>query len=258
MENTIVNPADSLDTTELPPNNLVLFVRAGKDGESLGGCPFCQRMFMLLLIKTKDEDIVFTVKTVNMAKAPLDFKKIASRLPVIMHGKEIISDPDEMIQYVDEHFPDPPMAYDSVKAAQACQDVFSKFSFYIKDVSHSAAPLLSELQKLNSYLEQSPHLFLTRDYPDHLDCIMLPKLQHIRVVAKAFKDFDIPATLKGFWRYMGNAYTFPVFKKTCPSDQEIVYHWQNKPELPRLTKDKQRLYAPEGTPRYSHDIPTSS
>ena len=31
-----------------------LFVKAGRDGESYGGCPICQRFFMLLLIKVGD------------------------------------------------------------------------------------------------------------------------------------------------------------------------------------------------------------
>ena len=210
---------------------------------------------MILLMKANAGELTFTVQTVSMAKAPTDFKKIASRLPVVMHGSEIISDPDEMIQYVDEHFPYPPMAYDNVKAAEASMNVFSKFSFYIKDVSHSPAPLLAELRRLNSYIEQSPHKFLCRDVPDHLDCMMLPKLQHIRVVAKAYKDFDIPKEFRGVWQYLANAYHYDVFRKTCPSDQEIVYHWMCKPELPRLGKDKELHYSPEGAARYSFDVP---
>lgn len=252
----IVHGATKIDGSTMPPNHLILFVKAGKDGESFGGCPFCHRMFMLLLMKANAGELTFTVQTVNMAKAPTDFKKIASRLPVIMHGTEIISDPDEMVQYVDEHFPYPPMAYDNVKAAEACRDVFSKFSFYIKDVSNSATPLLMELQKLNDYLESSPHKFLCRDVPDHLDCMMLPKLQHIRVVSKAFMDFEIPDQLHGLWQYLANAYGYDVFRKTCPSDQEIVYHWQCKPEVHRLPKEKRNYYAPEGAPpRYTYSVP---
>ena len=238
-----------------PSNHLELFVKAGKDGESYGGCPLCQRMFMILLLKANAGELTFTVTTVNMAKPPADFKKLASRLPVIVHGNEILSDPDEMIQYIDEHFPYPPMAYDNVKAAQACLNVFSKFSFYVKDVSHSPAPLLTELQKLNIYLDQSPHKFLCRDVPDHLDCIMLPKLQHIRVAAKAFKDFDFPVDLKGVWRYLKNAYDYDVFKQPCPSDQEIVSHWLCKPELPKLLKEKEHFYSTDGKTRYSFDTP---
>ena len=241
-----------------PSNHLVLFVRAGKDGESYGGCVLCQRMFMILLMKAKAGELTFTVKTVNMSKASVDFKKIASRLPVIMHGSEIISDPDEMIQYIDDNFPYPPMAYDKVKANDACMNVFSKFSFYIKDVSNSSTPLLAELKKLNDYLENAPHKFLCRDVPDHLDCMMLPKLQHIQVVSKAYKDFEIPADLKGLWRYLKTAYDEEVFTRTCPTDQEIVYHWQCKPELPRLDKATMHLYDTEGSPRYSFSVPAGS
>ncbi len=252
----IIHGATTLDGNSMPPNHLILFVKAGKDGESFGGCPFCHRMFMLLLMKANAGELTFTVQTVNMAKAPSDFKKIASRLPVVMHGSEIISDPDEMIQYVDEHFPSPPMAYDNVKAAEASMNVFSKFSFYIKDVSHSPVPLVMELRKLNNYLDQTPYKFLTRDIPDHLDCMMLPKLQHIRVVSKAFKEFDIPDEFTALWSYLCNAYHYDVFRKTCPSDQEIVYHWQNKPELATLPKDKQLQYSSSGTPRYSYQVPS--
>ena len=59
-------------------------------------------------------------------------------------------------------------------------------------MSHSADSLVSELRRLDSYLAESPFRFLCRDIPDHLDCIMLPKLHHIRVVARALKAFDIP------------------------------------------------------------------
>ena len=240
---------------QAPTNHLELFVKAGKDGESYGGCPLCQRMFMILLMKANAAELTFTVTTVNMAKPPADFKKLASRLPVIVHGSEILSDPDEMIQYIDEHFPYPPLAYDNVKAAQACRDVFSKFSFYIKDVSHSAGPLLAELRKLSAYLSEATTTFLCRDVPDHLDCLMLPKLQHIRVVAKAFKDFDIPADLTGLWGYLHNAYNYDVFRQTCPSDQEIIHHWLNKPELPKLPKATEHHLLSSAEPRYSLDVP---
>ena len=237
-------------------NHLELFVRAGKDGESLGGCPLCQRIFIILLSKAKAGQLTFTVTTVNMSKPPAEFKRLASRLPVLIHGPEIICDPDEMIQYIDERFPHPQLEYHNERAAEVCMDVFSKFSFYIKDVSHSTVPLLMELQRLNDYLESSPHKFLCRStLPDHLDCLMLPKLQHIRVVAKAFKDFEIPSSFSGLWRYLDNAYSSDIFRQTCPSDQEIVYHWQCKPECPRLSKEKQNLYSPEGRPRYSIDLP---
>ena len=241
-----------------PSSHLELFVKAGKDGESYGACPLCQRMFMILLLKANQGELTFTVTTVNMAKPPPDFKKISSRLPVVVHGTEIISDPDEMIQYIDANFPYPPLQYDNVKSHQSCLEVFSKFSYYIKDVSHSPAGLISELRKINKALEQNGSKFLAEDYMTHLDCMMLPKLQHIRVASKAFKNFEFPEDLTFLWRYLGRCYESDVFRKTCPSDQEVVHHWTTKPELSKLGMEKELLYSTETPPRYSHQIPDSA
>lgn len=41
-----------------------LFLQAGHDGENVGNCPFCQRLFMVLWLK----GVKFTVTTVDMRK----------------------------------------------------------------------------------------------------------------------------------------------------------------------------------------------
>lgn len=86
---------------------------------------------------------------------------------------------------------------------------FRRFSFYIRDVAHSPAALLQELRRIDAHLAESETSFMRRnDRPDHLDCMLLPKLQHIRVAAGALRDFDIPAELTALWRYLGNAYRY--------------------------------------------------
>jgi hypothetical protein len=236
-----------------------LYVRAGKNGESLGGCPVCQRFFMVLLTKAEfNRDMSLVVTTVNAARPPIELLSVqvsASRLPVLRYGTDFISDPDDIDKYVDGIFHEPPMTYDNAAAARACRDFFSKFSFYIKSVAHSHDALLAELYRLNTYLDESHHRFLCRHDPDNLDCITLPKLQHVRVVSKALKGFDIPAQLTGLWSYLATAYQTPAFRNSCPSDQEIVEHWQNKPECPSLDKQAAQYYSTEGKPRYSFDVP---
>jgi chloride intracellular channel protein 2 len=242
---------EGADTKEIE-----LYVRAGKNGEALGGCPVCQRFFMVLLTKAEfNRDMSLVVTTVNAARPPPELTGGASRLPVLRYGKDVISDPDEIDKYIDSVFHEPPMTYDNASAAKACRDVFSKFSFYVKDVARSHEPLLAELYKLNAYLEESPFRFLCRNDPDNLDCMMLPKLQHIRVVSKALKGFDIPAQLTGLWRYLATAYDTPAFRNSCPSDQEIVEHWQSKKECPSLDKQSAHYYSTEAPARYSYDVP---
>lgn len=238
-------------------DHVELFIRAGRDEVSPAGCPLCQRFHMILLMKQNLGNLKLTVTPIDIKRPPPDFKRIAGRLPAIIHNDETLTDPDEMVQYIDKHFHYPPMAYDNLKAAEACRDVFSKFSFFIKDVANSPAALIAELQKLNDYLASSPHKYLCRDGPDHLDCLMLPKLQHIRVASKELKGFDIPSELTAFWRYMNTAYHTDIFTQTCPSDQEIVSHWVDKPQCPQYTKEKKIKVALGENATYSLSIPSN-
>jgi len=135
-----------------------------------------------------------------------------------------------------------------------------RFSYFIKDVSHTPASLLTELHCLDTYLVSSGRRYLcSDDHPTHLDCIMLPKLQHIRVAAGALRDFRIPAELRGLWRYMETAYQSDLFFKTCPADEEIIAHWLEKPEC-RAVVDKAMLSsaALDRPPTYSFDVPPST
>lgn len=238
-------------------DHVELFIRAARDDVSPAGCPLCQRFHMILLMKQNLGNLKLTVTPIDIKRPPPDFKKIAGRLPALIHGDETLTDPDEMVQYIDKHFHYPPMAYDNLKAAEACRDVFSKFSFFIKDVATTPAALIAELQKLNDYLASSPHKYLCRDGPDHLDCLMLPKLQHIRVASKELKGFEIPAELTAFWRYMDTAYHTDIFTQTCPSDQEIVAHWVDKPQCPQYTKEKKIKVALGENATYSLCIPSN-
>lgn len=135
---------------------------------------------------------------------------------------------------------------------------FCRFSYFVKDVSHTPAPLLTELRRLDSYLLSTGGRYLcSDDLPTHLDCIMLPKLQHVRVVAAALRRFQIPAELRGLWRYLDQAaYQSDLFFKTCPSDDEIVAHWLEKPEC-RAVVDDATLAAitRDQPPTYSFDVP---
>ncbi|KAL3862132.1 hypothetical protein ACJMK2_008122 [Sinanodonta woodiana] len=240
----------------VPSNSVELFVKAGENGLNYGACPFCQMVYMILDTKSKEGDLTYDVITINMSRPPQEFKKLANRLPVLRHMDEILSGNDEIVNYLDLTFPHPDLRYDNLKANSVCLDVFGKFSSYIKQVSHSAEPLIKEFDAINDYLESAGTKFLCGNHITNLDCLVLPKLQHIRVAAKAFKDFEIPSDMKGLWSYLKTAYSNDTFRKTCPSDQEIVYHWSQKSETPQLEEEKQRYYSTDGEPRFSFDIPS--
>lgn len=41
------------------------------------------------------------------------------------------------------------------------------------------------------------------------------------MVAKKYRNYDIPSEFRGLWRYLSNAYSRDEFTSTCPSDLEI-------------------------------------
>ena len=56
-----------------------LFVKAGRNGEALGGCPVCQRFFMILLTKAEhNRDLSLVVTTVNPARPPPELVSVGN------------------------------------------------------------------------------------------------------------------------------------------------------------------------------------
>lgn len=233
----------------------MLFVKAGDDGKRYGACPFCQRLFMILFIKSSQGLLQFKVATVNFAKPPEMFKKLTlSRVPALMYGDVALDNVDEIIQYLDETFPSPSLDYDDVDADKCCRDVFQKFCYYVKDVSKDSSQLEAELAKIDDVLGARTTQFLCGDHMTHLDCELLPKIHHIRIAAKALKGFEISAKLKNLWMYLARSYSDDVFKQTCPADQEIVVHWAEKPETKNLSMEEKARLARE-LPRFTFDVP---
>ncbi|KAL7643038.1 UNVERIFIED_CONTAM: hypothetical protein RMT77_006327 [Armadillidium vulgare] len=247
-----------------------LYVKAGVDGERLGACPFCQRVYMVLLYKSQSKLLKFKVVTAKPSLPPPEFKTLGLKhLPAIIHNEEGYDALDDIISYIDGRFPDGSLEYKNNEADLAAKDFFSSFCFYIKAVSQDATKLISSLAELNDYLEKSflvctnvpnedtlfkPRQYLCGQRVCHLDCEVLPKLQHLRVAAKILKNFEIPTHFKGLWRYLYTAYSEEFFVKTCPCDQEIILHWHDRPETTKLSPKMHSVIAKEN-PKYSFDIP---
>lgn len=230
-----------------PSNHIDLYVRAGSDGSCYGGCAVCQQIFMVLLLKSQTKELQFTVTTINMAKPPESYRKLSSRIPVIVHQERIMEDPNEIVQYLDLNFLEVDLSYNNKAAEKATENFFSKFAFYMREVTTDPSHLITELQKIDSFLANSGTRYLCSEEMTHLDCIVLPKLHYVRIAAKALKNFDIPANLTHLWKYMKNAYQSEAFKKACPSDFEIAMSWSSKPNVPKLSHKKEMELKTQGT-----------
>uniref|UniRef100_A0A7N9CJH6 Chloride intracellular channel 3 n=1 Tax=Macaca fascicularis TaxID=9541 RepID=A0A7N9CJH6_MACFA len=185
---------------------LQLFVKASEDGESVGHCPSCQRLFMVLLLK----GVPFTLTT----------------LPILLYDSDAKTDTLQIEDFLEETLgpPDfPSLAPRYRESNTAGNDVFHKFSAFIKNpvparegVLALYQQLLRALARLDSYLQRpwstswrwsrscSPPRFLDGDRLTLADCSLLPKL-HIVAVCAHFRQAPIPAGLPGVRRYLDSA-----------------------------------------------------
>lgn len=233
-----------------------LWVKAGSDGVRLGGDPLCQQIFMILIEKSlhPESGLKFNVKTVNEAKPPSEFRQAGLRhAPALQHGEDVTySHPDEIIEYVDRIFPIPSLKNESPGASDATANLFRAFAFFIKEVSNDPKALETELIRLDRYLGDINTKFLASDHITHIDCYILPKLHTIRIAAYALKQFEIPVDLHNLWAYMKRGYLSDSFKRSCPTDQEIILYWADRPDTPNLTSQKRsQLYRQKTTHTFS-------
>ncbi|XP_069570336.1 chloride intracellular channel protein 5b isoform X1 [Brachyistius frenatus] len=242
MDNVTLDESSAAPADPSQPD-VALFVKAGNDGESIGNCPFSQRLFMILWLK----GVVFNVTTVDLKRKPADLHNLApgTHPPFLTFNGEVKTDINKIEEFLEETLSPP--KYPKLAAKQresntAGNDIFAKFSAYIKNTKPEANAVLEKgltraLQKLDDYLNSSlpdeidadsmeeekgsNRCFLDGNELTLADCNLLPKLHIVKVVAKKYRDYDIPSDMSGVWRYLQNAYTHDEFTNTCAADAEI-------------------------------------
>lgn len=221
--------------------DIELFVKAGSDGESIGNCPFSQRLFMILWLK----GVVFNVTTVDLKRKPADLHNLApgTHPPFITFEGEVLTDVNKVEEYLEEMLVPPKypkLAAKNRESNTAGNDIFAKFSAYVKNTRPDKNRALENsldksLAKLDEYLMsplpdedqlgrhggESKRKFLDGDELTLADCNLLPKLHVVKVVAKKYRNYDIPSEFRGVWRYLSNAYSRNEFINTCAADVEI-------------------------------------
>ncbi|XP_042636938.1 chloride intracellular channel protein 6 [Orycteropus afer afer] len=230
-------------------HDITLFIKAGYDGESIGNCPFSQRLFMILWLK----GVVFNVTTVDLKRKPADLQNLApgTNPPFMTFDGEVKTDVNKIEEFLEEKLAPPrypKLGTQHPESNSAGNDVFAKFSAFIKNTKKDANDiyeknLLKALKKLDNYLSSplpdeidaysteditvSGRKFLDGDELTLADCNLLPKLHIIKIVAKRYRDFEFPSEMTGLWRYLNNAYARDEFTNTCPADQEIVHAYSD-------------------------------
>ncbi|XP_028319038.1 chloride intracellular channel protein 5a [Gouania willdenowi] len=229
-------------TAEEKDPDIELFVKAGSDGESIGNCPFSQRLFMVLWLK----GVVFNVTTVDLKRKPADLHNLApgTHPPFLTFQGEVLTDTNKIEEYLEAMLAPPRYPKLSAKNREsntAGNDIFAKFSAYVKNTradknralekslnralaqldEYLTSPLPEEQQQQGWNQHESNRKYLDGDQLTLADCNLLPKLHVVKVVAKKYRNYEFPPEFRGLWRYLGNAYARDEFINTSPADVEI-------------------------------------
>uniref|UniRef100_A0A2K5YLL2 Chloride intracellular channel 3 n=1 Tax=Mandrillus leucophaeus TaxID=9568 RepID=A0A2K5YLL2_MANLE len=135
---------------------LQLFVKASEDGESVGHCPSCQRLFMVLLLK----GVPFTLTTVDTRRSPDVLKDFApgSQLPILLYDSDAKTDTLQIEDFLEETLgpPDfPSLAPRYRESNTAGNDVFHKFSAFIKNPVPAQDEIPAGLRGVRRYLDSA-------------------------------------------------------------------------------------------------------
>ncbi|KAK7938248.1 hypothetical protein WMY93_001574 [Mugilogobius chulae] len=215
-----------------------LFIKAGSDGESIGNCPFSQRLFMILWLK----GVVFNVTTVDLKRKPADLQDLApgTNPPFMTFNGEVKVDVNKIEEFWRKTQPAcfPRLAARHPESNTAGIDVFAKFSAYIKnprkDTNEESS--VEVLRRLDEYLRsplpdeinadesgdvpESTRSFLDGNDLTLADCNLLPKLHILKVVAKKYRNFEIPAEMTGLSRYLTTLIREKNSPKPAPTNEK--------------------------------------
>ncbi|CAL8393703.1 unnamed protein product [Gadus morhua 'NCC'] len=208
LENDTLDETSAALAVDSEQPDISLFVKAGSDGESIGNCPFSQRLFMILWLK----GVVFNVTTVDLKRKPADLHNLApgTHPPFLTYNGEVKTDINKIEEFLEDMLAPP--KYPRLAARQresntAGNDIFAKFSAFIKNTKPDANAALEKgltkaLKKLDDYLSSplseeidadsmeeekaSSRSFLDGDELTLADCNLLPKLHIVTVVAKKY------------------------------------------------------------------------
>jgi glutathione S-transferase len=217
---------------------MVLYLKAGPDGTSVGDCPFAH--FVRLVLEEKG--LPYTVKpTVQETKPQWLVDHYDGKLPALRHRKECYVESNVIAEYLDFFFQDPkPLKPPKTKKAvvvaaeTAVDGFFPAVAKYLKNTDSEKDPELLEnlkrvLSRLEQYLKDSGFEYLCGSDVSLLDCSLIPKLYHLTVGVEGYKGGapSISSDYPSVAAYYQRAIERPSFKATEYPKETVLWGWGN-------------------------------
>jgi len=233
---------------------MVLFVKAGEDGKSIGDCPFAHYVRMVL----EEKNLDYTVRSVIEETKPnwlVDYYQ--GQLPALRHNKECYIESNIIVSYLDYFFPSDNK--ESTKESKtnldnaeenALLELFPNVARYLKDVDDTdetydevtecLKKLEEHFQKLCATNEDNNNDELEWCYLDgtktnfsQLDCRIIPQLYHLSVGIEEFKNNDhtkkpnLKDEYPFIFKYLQYGMERPSFLTTKYEPEVLIWGWNN-------------------------------
>eukprot|EP00850_Spirogloea_muscicola_P011153 SM000068S20585 [mRNA] locus=s68:345639:347549:- [translate_table: standard] len=203
----------------------VLVKAAVGEPERLGDCPFSQRVLLTL----EEKHLLYEHKLVDTSNKPQWFLEAnpEGKVPVIKHEGKWVADSDVIAEILDKMTPDPPLGV-STEEKSIGSALFGSFVKYLKskDPSDGTREALEvELKKLEDQLTKSGGPFILGDRLSSLDLSLAPKLYHVEIALKHFKDWSMPPDLTALRSHIETVQARESFKKTQAPKEIVIRGW---------------------------------
>ena len=220
---------------------MTLYIKAAEDGTSPGDCPFAHYVRMVLHEKSLEYDLQPATRE---TKPDWLLDHYEGKMPALRHRKECYVESDVIAQYLDFFFQEPklnPYGSKDMEAAGACTDgFFPAVARYLKSTENGSeddlalkANLETVLGKIETQLSRDgmtgSFLVGDGDQLSMLDCSLAPKLFHLSVGLKAFKEnaVDIESSFPKVKTYMDAVFSRDSFKDALYPEETVVWGWSN-------------------------------
>jgi len=231
---------------------MTLYIKAAEDGTSPGDCPFAHFVRMVLHEKNLDYDLL---PSTQETKPDWLIDHYGGKMPALRHRKECYVESDVIAQYLDFFFQGDdddgnkrkdlsPYSKAEMEEGGACTDgFFPAVAKYLKSVDNGSEDDISlkqnledALNKIESHLakydddgRKGPFLVGDGEHITLVDCSLAPKLYHLSVGLKAFKEsaIDIAQSYPMLGAYMDAVFGLDSFKDASYPEEVVVWGWGN-------------------------------
>ncbi len=220
---------------------MTLYIKAAEDGTSAGDCPFAHYVRMVLHEKSLEYELQ---PATQETKPDWLVDHYDGKMPALRHRKECYVESDVIAQYLDFFFQEPKLnPYGSKKmeeAGECTNGFFPAVARYLKSTENGSeddlalkSNLEDALGKIETQLSRDGMTgsFLVGDGEQItlLDCSLAPKLFHLSVGLKEFKEnaVDLAASFPKVKAYMDAVFERDSFKNALYPEETVIWGWSN-------------------------------